>query len=96
MTFAGSSPQRALRRRNAPGAFKRACMTRILRGGFFALVVAFGVFAGLRAVWAAPARNYETTAVTVRIGSHTRTFSLAALQQMPKVTLPNVQLIGTD
>jgi len=71
-------------------------MTRILRGGFFALVVAFGVFAGLRAVWAAPARNYETTAVTVRIGSHTRTFSLAALQQMPKVTLPNVQLIGTD
>jgi len=43
-----------------------------------------------------PARSYETTAVTVRAGELTQAFSLAALQQLRRVTLTDVEQAGTD
>jgi mono/diheme cytochrome c family protein len=43
-----------------------------------------------------PARIYETTAVTVRAGGRTQVFSQAALQQLPRATLADVEQAGTD
>ena len=42
------------------------------------------------------ARSYETTAVTVRAGELTQVFSLAALRQLRRVTLTDVEQAGTD
>jgi hypothetical protein len=71
---------------------KRTCRVLVLA---LAAGVLLSVGAHGQSTGPEPAPSHETTSVTVRTSGRTQVLTLAALRQLPRVTLADVQQLGS-